>query len=104
MDAAVGLAQIKRERDTSKVRSEKLGSDNADLGRQLKQLGIDCDDPERRLDWFRRQLFGGKSEKRVEIPPERAKFRDRLGLEDPKRPEEPEFELAERGKRGKKSF
>ena len=53
---------------------------------------------------LRRQLFGSKSEKRVEIPPEQMTFREQLGLEDPKRPEEPEFELAERGKRGKKSF
>ena len=97
MDATVGLAQAERE-------NEKLRTDIADLGRRLEQLGIDCDDPERQLDWFRRQLFGSKSEKRVEIPPERTAFRERPGLEDPKRPEEPEFELAERGKRGKKSF
>ena len=97
MDAAVELAQAERE-------NEKLRADNADLGRRLEQLGIDNADPERQLDWFRRQLFGSKSEKRVEIPPEQMTFRDRLGLEDPKRPEEPEFELAERRKRGKKSF
>ena len=29
----------------------------------------DYEDAKRQLDWFRRQLFGSKSEKRVEIPP-----------------------------------
>ena len=97
MDAAVELAQAERE-------NEKLRADNADLGRRLEQLGIDNADLKRQLDWFRRQLFGSKSEKRVEIPPEQMTFWEQLGLEDPKRPEEPEFELAERRKRGKKSF
>ena len=108
MDAAAELAQIKRERDACKARSEKLENDNADLGRQLKLLGIDCDDPERQLDWFRRQLFGSKSEKRVEIPPGQLTFRDRLGLENPNKPEEKgeeEFDCVKRKKKcGRKSF
>ena len=53
MDAAVELAQAEQE-------NEKLRADNADL----KRLGIDCDDSERQLEWFRRQLFGRKSKKR----------------------------------------
>ncbi|MDE0531970.1 MAG: hypothetical protein OXI01_11060, partial [Albidovulum sp.] len=92
MDAAAELAQPGRE-------NEKLRTDNVDPGLQLERLGFDCTDLKRQLDWFRRQLFGGKSEKRVEIPPEQMTFRDRPGLE------EPEFEFAERRKkRGKKNF
>ncbi|MDE0530484.1 MAG: hypothetical protein OXI01_03395 [Albidovulum sp.] len=99
MDAAAELAQPGRE-------NEKLRTDNVDPGLQLERLGFDCTDLKRQLDWFRRQLFGSKSEKRVEIPPEQTAFWDRPGLEEPEKPEEPEFEFAERKKkkRGKKNF
>ena len=97
MDAATELAHIRQE-------NEKLRAENADLGRRLELLGVNCEDLKRQLEWFHRQLFGSKSEKRIEIPPEQMTFWDQLGLEDPKEPEEPEFETVKRRKRGKKRF
>jgi len=49
------------------VRITELKSQNAQLTARLSSLCADYDNLKQQLDWFKRQLFGEKSEKRVDI-------------------------------------
>ena len=50
-------------------RIEQLEQDNTELTAQLATLTQDCETLKQQLDWFKRQLFGRKSEKRRDIDP-----------------------------------
>ena len=45
----------------------QLEQDNTELTAQLATLTQDCETLKQQLDWFKRQLFGRKSEKRLDV-------------------------------------
>ena len=48
-------------------RIEQLEQDNTELTAQLATLTQDCETLKQQLDWFKRQLFGRKLEKRLDV-------------------------------------
>ncbi len=62
---------------SSAARIEELERQNAELGVELDALKL-------QLDWFKRQLFGRKSEKRLDVDPAvQANLLEALGVADP---------------------
>ena len=76
MPNAAGIAELRRENALLAERLEALGADYA----ALKETASSLKD---QLDWFKRQLFGRRSEKRVEFDPaEQAGLFEALGAGD----------------------
>ena len=77
MPNAAGIAELRRE--------------NALLAERLEALKADCAALRVQLEWFKRQLFGRRSEKRIEVDlTEQADLFEALGVDDaPAVPEDP---------------
>ena len=68
----------------SQVRIETLQEKNAQLSATVADLTEQLTQVKRQLEWFKRQLFGPKSEKRLEFDPaEQASLFAALGLDPP---------------------
>lgn len=79
----------------------ELEQENAQLNARLTSLSADYDSLKQQLDWLKRQLFGEKSEKRLDIDPAiQGNLLSGLGVEPPP-PKEPDTETItyQRGKK-----
>jgi transposase len=66
------------------ARIVELEQENAQLNARLTSLSCDYDNLKHQLDWLKRQLFGEKSEKRLEIDPAvQGNLLSALGVEPP---------------------
>jgi len=74
------------------TRIVQLEQENAQLNAQPTLLSCDYDNLKHQLDWLKRQLFGEKSEKRLDIDPAiQGNLLSALGVESPP-PKEPDTE------------
>ncbi len=66
------------------ARITELEAQNAQLTARLSSLSADYDNLKQQLDWLKRQLFGEKSEKRLDIDPAvQGNLLSQLGVEPP---------------------
>ncbi|MCG8615919.1 MAG: IS66 family transposase, partial [Desulfobacterales bacterium] len=71
-------------------RLEELEQNNAHLTAQLATLTEDCAVLKQQLDWFKRQLFGNTSEKRLDVDPAvQGNLLEELGAKAPPQKESP---------------
>ena len=71
------------------VQIAKLERDNAQLSADLAAVTAQLSDAQQQLEWFKRQLFGSKSEKRLDIDPNvQGNLFAALGVQEPPAPEE----------------
>ena len=74
------------------VRVTKLEQENAQLSADLANLRAEHNAVKQQLDWLKRQLFGSKSEKRLDVDPAvQGNLLGALGVESPA-PEAPPTE------------
>jgi transposase len=74
---------------SSAERIEKLEAENAQLCARFAAVNAELDSLKHQLDWFKRQLFGRKSEKRLDIDPAvQGSLLTGLGVTDPPPPKD----------------
>ena len=102
MPNAAGIAELRRENALLAERLESLKGDYAALQKTVSALRETASSLKDQLDWFKRQLFGRRSEKRLEFDlAEQASLFEALGAGDLAAPEVPVEEISYRRRRRK---
>ena len=102
MPNAAGIADLRRENAVLAERLETLTADHAALQKTVSALRETAASLKDQVDWFKRQLFGRRSEKRVEFDlAEQANLFESLGAGDVPTPEVPTEEISYRRRRRK---
>lgn len=102
MPNAAGIADLRRENALLAERLEALAADHAALQKTVSALRETAASLKDQVDWFKRQLFGRRSEKRIEFDlAEQASLFESLGAEDVPAPEVPVEEISYRRRRRK---